>query len=422
MTQMRNICFTSFNTEINWEQDYTLKDKSPIQYIITQGELTKDLKQHIQGYAQFTRKQTLKQIKTFFQDNTLHIEESRGTPEQASNYCKEIKNGIFRTFIEYGEMKQPGKRTDILHFRNMITEGQTLKNILRTSQEPKIIQLIAQYGKQFKELEKTIYQETVKESFKIQYINTIWKPYQQKILDIIIQEPDIRQVHWIYDKYGNSGKFYLARYINITHDTYYITAGKQTDILYGYDNQPIIIYDLARTQADNLDHIYTTIEQFKNGMYLSTKYETVQKIFKIPHIIILANFKPDTSKLSQDRWNITDITNIETNSQTNQTSRSIFQELLITTDEDIQMAHNKQEDNGVILDKPLPSIPKVKISKDKVKRISTYCHKCDIEYISINDYQLHFDTNHYEILDIQESLDLNIQPLETEDHINLNNN
>jgi len=41
-------------------------------------------------------------------------------------------------------------------------------------------------------------------------------------------------------------------------------------------------------------------------MYLSTKYETIQKIFKVPHIIVMANFKPDRTKLSRDRWNIID--------------------------------------------------------------------------------------------------------------------
>ena len=90
--QYRNICITSFQTTLEWSQDFTLIDKSPIQYIITQGELTKDNKQHIQGYAQLSRKQTLKQLKIFFNDNTLHIEETRGTPQQASDYCKEIKN------------------------------------------------------------------------------------------------------------------------------------------------------------------------------------------------------------------------------------------------------------------------------------------------------------------------------------------
>ena len=37
--------------------------------------------------------------------------------------------------------------------------------------------------------------------------------------------------------------------------------------------------DLARTYSDNLDHIYTTIENFKNGCYLSTKYFSEQRVY-----------------------------------------------------------------------------------------------------------------------------------------------
>ena len=46
--------------------------------------------------------------------------------------------------------------------------------------------------------------------------------------------------------------------------------------LYAYSGQPILIYDLARTYADNIELIYATIENLKNGVYLSTKYESEQ--------------------------------------------------------------------------------------------------------------------------------------------------
>jgi len=109
----------------------------------------------------------------------------------------------------------------------------------------------------------------------------------------------------------------------LKEDVYYITGGKQQDILYGYENQSVIIYDLARTYADNLEHIYTTIENFKNGMYLSTKYESKQRYFKVPHIIVMANFKPDLSKLSNDRWDILELEKDNKNIVNNDTSKII---------------------------------------------------------------------------------------------------
>ena len=59
------------------------------------------------------------------------------------------------------------------------------------------------------------------------------------------------------------------------------TGGKVQDILYAYGDKRIIIFDLPRTYADNLDHIYTCIENFKNGQYLNTKYNSEMRVLKI---------------------------------------------------------------------------------------------------------------------------------------------
>ena len=60
--------------------------------------------------------------------------------------------------------------------------------------------------------------------------------------------------------------------------------------------------DLSRTQADKIDHIYSLMESFKNGRILSPKYESISKTFSPCHVMVMANFIPDHSKLSQDHW------------------------------------------------------------------------------------------------------------------------
>ena len=83
-------------------------------------------------------------------------------------------------------------------------------------------------------------------------------------------------------------------------------------MLYAYNSERVIIFDLPRTYADNLDHIYTCIENFKNGQYLSTKYNSEMRFFETPHIIVFSNFRPDESMLSRDRYVIR---NIETKNE-----------------------------------------------------------------------------------------------------------
>ncbi len=49
---------------------------------------------------------------------------------------------------------------------------------------------------------------------------------------------------------------------------------------------------------------YSGLPQSKNGVLFSPKYESGQKIFKPPHVFVFANYEPDQTKLSADRWNI----------------------------------------------------------------------------------------------------------------------
>lgn len=307
--QFRDICITSYDTTINWFKDWTKEPKSIVSYIIIQGEYCKDNKQHIQGFIQFNGQKRLDQIKKFFGDNTMHIEKRYGTVEQARDYCKELKNGVWHNYEEYGEItiKEQGKRTDLIELTEQLKQGERLHDIILNNDDNNQKLLALKYYKPLKIIEREIRQDIIKNQLKDDYTNIQWKQWQQDILDLLDQTPDTRKIHWVYDKEGNKGKSYLSKYLQIHKDVYYITGGKQNDILYGYNNQSIIIYDLARTYADNMEHIYTTIENFKNGMYLSTKYETEQRIFKIPHIIIMANFKPDEGKLSNDRWDFKDL-------------------------------------------------------------------------------------------------------------------
>jgi len=317
MVQMKNVCFTSWNIDIDWfGRNYEeLDKKQAIKYMIIQGEYSKDNKQHIQGFIQFHNKKEMTFIKKLLGDNTLHIENMRGTPEQARMYCTQQytdENGenksIWKEQMEYGEYDNTtsGTRTDLITLKNKIKDGNKLIDILNESEDSKEIHNILQYNRPLKEYQNEIQRVSMKNKLLKQYENVKWNKIQTKILEILDNKVDNREVNWIYDEDGNTGKSYLSKYIQLTRPTYYITGGKQNDILYGYDGEQNVIIDLARTYADNIEHIYTIIENLKNGQYLSTKYETRQKLFDIPHIIVMANFKPDTTKLSKDRWNIID--------------------------------------------------------------------------------------------------------------------
>ena len=325
MPEYKNICFTSFNMDIDWKElnIEQIDKKQSIKYIIYQGEHCKDGKKHIQGFLQLHKKKEFTFIKKLIGDKTLHIENMKGTPEQARHYCtNEYKDkdgnhkSIWLEQIEYGEIDHTnqGKRTDLLELKTKIIEGQSLTTILKNSDDNKEIHNILQYGKGLKELQQIVQQDKVKEDLIQEYKDVEWKPFQQDILDIIKDKPDGRTINWIWEEKGNIGKSYIGDYIVSNHNAFHITGGKKADILYAYEGQETIIIDLPRDETKEKEqqkYIYNVIETLLGRVYLNTKYQSKMMYKPKTHILIFANNPPDQSQLSQDRWNIVDLNSIE---------------------------------------------------------------------------------------------------------------
>ena len=318
---MKNVCITSFNMSIDWNNIdiKALDKKQSIKYIILQGEYCKDKKKHIQGFIQFHSKKEMTFIKKLLQDNTLHIEKMRGTPKQARDYCSDIytdekgeSKDIWMKHIEYGELDETTERqrSDLIELKNKIVEGQRLNKILLDSDDNKEIHNILMYNKTLKALELEVRQNKCKNDLVEEYKKTEWKEWQQKILAKLEEKPDGRTIQWIHENTGNIGKSYLGDYIVANKDAFHITGGKKADILFAYEGQEIIIIDLPRDDTENKDqqeYIYNVIETLLGRVYLNTKYESKMVFKPKAHIIIFANNPPKTSKLSNDRWDITDL-------------------------------------------------------------------------------------------------------------------
>lgn len=125
--------------------------------------------------------------------------------------------------------------------------------------------------------------------------------WQQQLVAELSESPDARKVIWYFDATGNNGKSFMATHYK-EQSSYYITGGKASDIFYGYGYEKVIFFDLARMKQDIVQ--YDVMENFKNGQFYSTKYECKVVRFNVPHVIVFANFRPDESKLSADRWDV----------------------------------------------------------------------------------------------------------------------
>ncbi len=132
-----------------------------------------------------------------------------------------------------------------------------------------------------------------------------FKMWQNAIHNQIQLDPDDRTIHWYYDIQGNTGKTSMAKYL-VVHCGAFLFKGGSNDManrIISSNTPPrVCVMNLSRTQEQYVS--YQTIEDLKDGLLCSGKYEGGQLAFNSPHVIIFANFRPDENKLSADRWDI----------------------------------------------------------------------------------------------------------------------
>lgn len=138
----------------------------------------------------------------------------------------------------------------------------------------------------------------------------VLRPWQEEVIKIINEVPDDRSIHWFYDAVGGKGKTCLAKHICFNHKPCIYVQGKSADIKSAIAvlkvKPRIVLFGLPRSLEEFVS--YEAIESCKDGIFFSGKYESGMVLMKPPHVIIFANFMPDTSKLSADRWIIHNLT------------------------------------------------------------------------------------------------------------------
>lgn len=254
----RGWCFTLNNySDEEYESLKKYGHTDTAKFIIGKEVGSKEKTPHLQGYYHHKNAQTLTHMKKINQ--RAHWEIAKGSPEQNYEYCSKEND-----FIEEG----------------------------------------------FEEKES--FQDLLKKKLLTQYEDVKWKDWQAKILAKIEEVPDSRTINWIYDYEGNSGKSFLTKYIALTHEV--IIADGKKDNIFNQVNRKlneeekefkIVLLDIPRSSEGYIN--YGVLEQIKNGLIYSGKYEGGLCLFDNVHVIVFANYMPDQSQFSEDRWNIIEI-------------------------------------------------------------------------------------------------------------------
>jgi len=289
--QARRFCFTTFTVDT-----LPVFDESTMHYMIVGKETCPTSSRlHLQCYVEFKNKRTFNQARAALPEGA-HLEVARGSQKQNIDYCK--KDGDYN---EFGRGSVPGARMDLALVKNRILAGESFEDLMV---DDETCHIVARHLTYFRTLANNYISGRGLSALKDQLSGAALRPWQARLVALVEEEPSPRTVFWFWDSAGNTGKSFMARYLVAFHGAVIYSNGKVADIAHAYNNEPVVIFDLARTQEDKLDAVYLAMENFKNGRIFSPKYDSRFKVFAVPHVMVFANFAPDQSKLSADRWKI----------------------------------------------------------------------------------------------------------------------
>ncbi|PON37616.1 Viral replication-associated protein, N-terminal [Parasponia andersonii] len=209
----RNVCFIINNP--SFDVSALLRDPvSPdVRYFIWQLEQGKAGTLHIQGYAEFKQRVSGTTFYSFLHEGAenCHIENRRGTREQAYNYCckeETCMEGPFR----FGDWNlQQGRRNNIKALRDTIFNADAYDAMLlehhcdSLAQYPKFVQFC--------------------KSCKRRLISTD----TDELLQQLDAPPDPRESVWYSDPNGGTGKSTFAKHL-ARAGAFYSRGGKTADV------------------------------------------------------------------------------------------------------------------------------------------------------------------------------------------------
>ncbi len=69
----------------------------------------------------------------------------------------------------------------------------------------------------------------------------------------------------------------------------------------------VIVFDLVRTSQGDLGALYEVLEMVSDRLLCSGKYDSQQMYIPKVHVVVFANYPPDITAMSADRWEVREI-------------------------------------------------------------------------------------------------------------------
>lgn len=254
---------------------------------------------HLQGYSVFERAITFRTVKTRLGSDRLHIEAARGSPQQASDYCK--KDGDFDEFGVLPTVNQ-GRRSDLERFYEWSDEfGQANGRPPTTPEAAREHPVIVTKYPRVLAVARLRFEAPAPEEPEL-------RPWQLDLDNDLAGLPDDRAIKFVIDPDGGKGKSFFVKYFLKKHRdrAQFLSIGKRDDLAHVVkENTRVFLVDVPRGQMEYLRQ--EVLEQLKNGIVFSPKYDSRTKyLYHTPHVVVFANEHPEYS-MTEDRYDVIEI-------------------------------------------------------------------------------------------------------------------
>lgn len=261
-------------------------------YLVYGKEVGENGTPHLQGFLKLKRKKTRNEVKALFGCNP-HVEVAKGNDEQNQAYCKKEDD-----FTEFGDVAFAGKRNDLEAFKTDVKNGVYDCKTLRETHS----KVYARYGSFVHMYLSDHKPKPLVEAHPLK----IW---QQELNVKLNRVADDRSIIFVVDVVGNSGKSWYAKYYRSLHDNVQVMSpGKYADMALLYDDTSRVLFlDCPRSKQGDFIQ-YNFLESVKNQFVQSGKYEScIKENLNKSHVVVLMNEKPNMDMLSEDRYDIIEV-------------------------------------------------------------------------------------------------------------------
>lgn len=294
--QSRRWVFT-LNNPSQEEQDKIIEYASSCKYLIYGREQGASGTPHLQGFL-IRSSPTRRSAITAATTPRMHLEKARGTSQQARDYCK--KDGDYEEFGSFPS--NGGHRSDFDRFKEFVENAETTPSVRDIARN--FPALYARYSRRLIELT-----EHLRPLPQLVTGDQQLFEWQQHLENTLMEDPDPRIIHFTVDSDGNKGKSWFISYMlsKYPEKVQSFRIGKRDDIAHVVDkSKSIFLFDIPRKSMEYLQ--YSILEQLKDRIVFSPKYESCNKIIEHPtHVCVFCNEQPDMEALSTDRYNIVNI-------------------------------------------------------------------------------------------------------------------